>query len=375
VRTIQNYIVKDLLVIFGMTLFIFTFVMYVSTVIRVIDVISRGAPAGIILKMFALQIPHLMTYSIPISVITAVLLLFSRLSFDGEITALKACGVGMWQIVSPVVVVGAALSMFCLYLNAILAPDSHFAGRRLQLTIESVNDPLTLLEEGVWNRAFPGVILHIGRKSGNRIEDVIVYELNHRLELHRTIRAQYGIVTPVPEQQEFLVDLYTVRIDEKPKQSGEEESFDYIVADHFVERLSYGSILKRGDISKGISDFRMTELIRGVWDIRNLYPDRVDEDKLKHSRTRILIDLSRRIVMSFSCLSFALLGIPLGMKSRRKESSSGVIISLGLVFLFYFFVILAESLVDEPQLRPEFIVWIPILIAQFVGAILIQFQN
>lgn len=374
-RTLYGYLTKDLLVVFGMTLFIFTFVMYVGTVIRVIDLIARGAPTGILLKMFAYNIPYLMSYSIPISVVTAVLLLFNRLSLDGEIIAMKASGLSMWQICAPVVVIAVLLSMICLYINAVAAPDSHFARRKLKFSVESVDNPMQLIQEGVWNRDFPGLILHVGNKEGRRIEDVVVYELNHQLELHRIVRAQYGEVTPAPETQEFLIDLYTVRIDENPKESAGNDSFDYIAADHYVERINYGNLLRQGEISKKISDYRLNELLAGIWDIRRVYPELVDEERLRTQRTRMLVDLSRRLVMSFSCLAFALLAIPLGIKSRRKESSSGVLISLGLVFLFYFFVILAESLVDQPQLRPEFIVWIPVLIAELLGAVLIQAQN
>lgn len=374
-HTIDRYLTRDLLVLSGVSVFIFTFVMYVGSVIRVIDLVARGAPAAIVLKMFALNIPYLLTYTIPISVNTSVLLLFNRLSFDGEITALKANGLSMWQICSSVLLAAVGLSFVCLYLNAVTGPESRFAQRRIKVGVQSIEDPMALIEEGVWNRAFPGVILHVGRKTGNRIEDVVLYQLDARAQLHRIIRAQYGVITPAPEEEEFVIDLYTVRIDENPKSHGSKESYEYIAADHYRESIPYGRMLKQREITRKIADLTLATLIQGIWDVRLVYPENVKEDDLRRTRTRMLIETSKRVALSFSCVAFAMLAIPLGLKSRRRESSAGVLLSLSLVFVFYFFVVLAEALVDQPLLRPEIVVWIPILTAQAVGGWLIQNQN
>ena len=154
VRLLHRYLAKDFLVIFGMTLLVFTFVMYIGAVIKAIDLMARGVSGGVILRVFAYNIPYTLAFSIPISVLTAVLLLFSRLSFDGEISAMKSSGIGMWQICSPVLLLAVLLSFVCIYVNAFAAPNSHFARRRLLMNI-GVDEPLELIEEGRWVRDFP----------------------------------------------------------------------------------------------------------------------------------------------------------------------------------------------------------------------------
>jgi lipopolysaccharide export system permease protein len=81
------------------------------------------------------------------------------------------------------------------------------------------------------------------------------------------------------------------------------------------------------------------------------------------------------LALSVSCFAFTLLGIPLGVRSRRKESSIGVLISLVLVFFFYFFIIVADALIGHPEFRPDLIIWIPVLLAEIVGAIMIRRLN
>ena len=69
------------------------------------------------------------------------------------------------------------------------------------------------------------------------------------------------------------------------------------------------------------------------------------------------------------------IGIPLGLRSRRRESTVGVAISLGLVFVFYLFIVLADALVNRPALRPDLIIWIPVLVGEAAGFYLLWRNN
>jgi lipopolysaccharide export system permease protein len=88
-----------------------------------------------------------------------------------------------------------------------------------------------------------------------------------------------------------------------------------------------------------------------------------------------VVEANKRLALALSCFAFTLLGIPLGMRSKRKESSVGVAISLLLVFLFYLFIIVANSLVGRPELRPDMIVWIPVILAEIIGFGLVRRLN
>ena len=92
IRVFNRYLLGDFLKSFFLTLIVLTFVMYVGAVVQAIDYMSRGISGWLILKIFALNIPFTLTFVIPMSVLTTVLLHFGRLSADGEITAMKACG-------------------------------------------------------------------------------------------------------------------------------------------------------------------------------------------------------------------------------------------------------------------------------------------
>lgn len=84
------------------------------------------------------------------------------------------------------------------------------------------------------------------------------------------------------------------------------------------------------------------------------------------------MEANKRLAVSISCFAFTLLAIPLGMHSRRQESSVGIALSLLFVFVFYLFIVVANSLIKYPQYRPDWIAWIPVFGAQIGGYLLMR---
>ena len=364
-RTIARYITTSLTVTFVMTLAVLTFVMCIGVVFKAADLLSRGVPWAPVMQAILCGIPAALAFSIPISALTSVLLVFGRLSSDGEIMAMRVCGISLWRIASGPLTLSVALAALCLYLNNDLAPRGHFYQRSLTTDLD-IESSVDLLDEGRFIQDMPGLTIYIGKRDGRQIRDVRIYDT--RTEgLTREIRAKSGILHSNTNGIALLIELFQVRVDP-------------LSIEHqgpvFCEKwsLTIPKVPRRRRSREREKDTVFGKLLDSAVNARAYYPKLSPDDLARHRMT-LVVELNKRLVLSVCCISFVLLGIPLGIKAHRKESSIGVALSLFLVFNFYLFVIIAEAMTEHPGLRPDIIVWFPVILSFWLGVRLMRRVN
>ena len=369
IRVLNRHVLREFLRGFLTTLTVLTFVMYIGAAVQAIDYMSRGISGPLILKIFALNIPFTLSFVIPVSVLTTVLLQFGRMSADGEITALKACGVSLWQIAAPVVFAVIMLTALCLFINAEVAPRSHFLRYKMLRELGEV-DPLALLEEGRFTDGFPGVKIYVGRKYGARLEDIVLFQFAET-GVRAEVRAQRGRVTCDYDQQRMDIRLEQVRLTQYDRHNPDDLSnARTLTAESYPISLDLKKLMRKGHFTRKPASLSLNELVRAIRNVRRTFPD-LQENGVPRMRIKLAVEASKRLALALSCFSFALLGIPLGIRAHHKESSIGIGLSLVLLFVYYLFIILADSLLDHPEWRPDLIPWIPVLGGQLLGGFLL----
>jgi lipopolysaccharide export system permease protein len=348
------------------TVAVFTFVFSIGVLFKLSELVSKGIDWHPIVKIFASGIPSALAFTIPISVLTATLLVFGRLSADSEITAVKACGISMWRVVRWMMPITILLTVVCLYVNSDIVPYSHFLRRSALSKITSGN-PVDLIEEGRTIKAFDGLTLYVGRKSKNELYNIRIYD--KREGRMREIKAKSGVVSVVTNSTDLLLELTEVTIDPF---SFERPGAAY--AGRWPVKIANSK--KHRTYSKKSKDMTLAELYVGVRDldsevVRNKDNPQEIEDILKR-RMKMSVEMHKRLAVSCSCFTFMFLGIPFGIRSHRKESSAGIALSLVLVFCFYLFVLVAEQLSDKPSLHPDLMTWLPVVLSLVVGSVLIH---
>ena len=83
--------------------------------------------------------------------------------------------------------------------------------------------------------------------------------------------------------------------------------------------------------------------------------------EMKRNRSKMKVELSKRFVFAMASLCFVLVGIPLGIRAQRKESSIGMAISLAIAMGYYLVVLLMISLQKTYSIHPEFLIWLPVV--------------
>ncbi len=368
-RTLHRFVLVDFLVNFAISLAVLTLVLYMGAIMKALDYVAKGVPGAVLVQIFTLNIPYILTFSIPISIITATLLLFGRLSMEGEYTAMRAGGISTWQIISPVVLASLAFTLICLFIQVDVAPKSRFALRKALVDIEEI-DPVDLLDEGRFVR-FPRLEIYITHKNGYKLKDIEVYELDGRGSVVQTIRAKTGTVEPRPDLMLMRVMLQDAQVQypdgENPADLTRARVIDM---ENYDFDVSYEELLRDKDIIPKLKDMTARQLLACIGDV-NLFYD-LQGDKREARRMQAIVEAHKRITLSVACLAFTLIGIPLGIKSKRKESSSGIGVSLLVVVVFYGFIIAAENLTRKPWAYPDMILWVPTVFAQGLGLVLLR---
>lgn len=374
-RKLNKYLVKDYLTVFAVAMLLITFAFSIGAIYRAIDIMARGLPVGVVGRFFLYNIPYSLAFTIPISALFSTLLVFGRLSSESEISAMKSSGLSMWQIAAPIVLVSIGLVCVCLYNNCVVYPRTTYANRQL-LKGMGVDDPIKLLEEGRFIREFPGYMIYVGKKNHNRVRDLVVYEIDRDTgKVKGSIRADSGIMTADKEKAVLKIDLFDVRI-EIPDSDVPDDSTKtrYVNARNYPIRLDFNELTGQKEISKKRKNMTMSEL---AYRLRNAGAEdawMADKDRrVEHCRN--LVEANQRICLSIAPFMFVLIAIPLGIKSHRKESSIGMLMSLGIMFVYYLFLIISDMFDSNPQLYPWLIPWIPIICGQVAGLILLRRAN
>jgi lipopolysaccharide export system permease protein len=292
-------------------------------------------------------------------IVAACLLAFGRFSADQELTAARANGVSLLALITPVLLVGFLMSGVCALMNLQIAPQSRAAFKRM-LPRLGLEKPMMLLTEGRFIKDFPGYVIYVGKKTGaNSLQNLRVYRLNPDGDVDTQFRAARAEFTPDLVNQKVVLHLFDVQTISLIGQQWVNPKSDEQDLD-----LNFESALQSASNPK-LSDMTFFQL----W-------DECDEYRRKGiDTTPIKVQIHRQIAFSFASFGFTLVGIPLGIRAHRRETSLGIAIAIMLVLIYYAFIILGQSLDTRPELRPHLIVWIPNLIFQIAGAILLWRAN
>ena len=359
-RVLPKYITRQALVTLGVTVGVFTFVLLlVGSLKRLSDLlVNRNVGLTAVAQFLLLAMPKVLMFSLPMAMLATALLVFGRMSADNEVTAMRASGISLGQVAAPVLLVASVVSMLCLYISTMLMPQCQFQLKTLLLRI-GLERPMALLEENTPIRDFTGYIIYLSHKKGNIIEDVTIYELDENHNTVSRFHAQYGVVTPKVSERKVALDLYDIRGDWRDREDPTDvrKIRTGATARRYPVELDLGKALRSLAAGKTLGDLTFPELRDEIARLRaqGRYP------------AAALMEAHQRMAWAAACFTFTLIGIPLGLKTSRRETSVGIAVSLGLAMVFYFFIVLANALKARPLLHPEAILWFPNIMFELLG--------
>jgi lipopolysaccharide export system permease protein len=368
-----------------MTVAVFTLVLLLGNVLKDILPLLIGGQLSFATfgNALGLLVPFAWVFSLPMGMLTASLLIFGRLSADQELTAVRASGISLVTLATPILLLSLALCGLSAWVNMDLGPRSRLAFKQMMFNLQ-VELSSAQLPEARFIREYKGYIFYVGKNRGGKLQDVIVFMLRNETNVVQTWRAPRGSFSVDATNQVIRLSLYDGRV----VTLGEDRPAGIVSFEELPLELDMGQAKSRKAKLSEMSFRQLRQELERVEHqldlavpLNGMAPEQLKAVKDEFRKQKddlaspIRFQMHRQVAFSFACFGFALIGIPLGIRVHRRETNVGIAIALILVAVYYSMILLASALDGRPEFAPHILVWIPNFVFQSAGAVLLWKAN
>ncbi|MGD1031607.1 MAG: LptF/LptG family permease [Opitutaceae bacterium] len=350
---------------------LFVFMLVAGNIVR--DLLGPGLSGQISMeatgRLILLLIPLGITYGLPMGMLTGVLLTLGRLSADSEITAMRTCGISLPRIAFPLIVLGVLGAAVGVPVNFESMPRARTQYDR-ELSAALRADPIGLVAPRVFIRDFPGFVAYVSAKKGSELEDVWLWQLDTDRRVTRFVHAATGHLTYDEARNELILTLTQAHVETRNEKDPEDFSEANPIA-YFgkVEptRLSLERIFGRVGPRQKLAWMTYGELRAEQTRLASEKVAPADAKEHAGAQMKVAMTIQDKFNTALAAFSFVIVGIPLGIKVSRRETSANLGVAVVLALGYYFLTVMVGWLDRHPEYRPDLLLWAPNLIIMGVG--------
>ena len=370
--TLHFYLLRQVVTVMAVSLCVFIGVLLMGSALKDVlaMLVNQQVGVGAIAKILGLQIPWLLSFALPLGLLAGVLLAFGRISADQELVAINAGGISLAAASWPVLMFSVLMCGLAAWINLNLAPSCRIASKRMAHVL--VAKPVDVLLPGRYIRDFPGWTIYIGKKDDQLLKEVLLYGYDEKGRQNRRIEAATATYTLNETNKVLSVELSDARYYLRTSEAVEDEGMDTQAMSTW-EIFTWGSASQELDMSRLMNAELKPDLSEMTWSQLR--------DELAQARTGeiaagpIVFHLHRQVAGAFACVCFALVGIPLGIRANRRETSVGIAMALLVALLYYGIQVFAQSLEGKQGAYLHLLIWMPNFVFIGLGCWLFRRSN
>lgn len=353
-RTLDRYIIREIIPPFVIALLVFTFILIIPFILDLAEqMIAKGVPGTTILRLILMLVPMSLALTIPMALLIGMLVAFGRLSSDREVVVMMACGLSPYRLLRPVLV----FAVICWGLDSWVLlramPDGNQASREITQEI-AMDRAEGEVRPRVFFEDFPGIVLYVRQvpPSGGGWEDVLAADTSNPSQpiIFLARRGRMVVDRQAKTIQMVLEEgtRHTTKLDDP-------NAYQILRFDSTIVSLNPESVFPLVGPPRGEREL----------DVAGLQARIIELKAAGLSPHNTIMELHKKFSIPIACFVFAVLGVALGASNRKDGKMASFVLGTGVIFIYYVIMFTAIALTKGGWMPAWLSMWLPNI---FLGA-------
>lgn len=353
-KILDKYIFTELLKMFLVSIFAMTMVLYLDKFLFMAEmIVNRGVSFMEVVMMMVYISPSFFAVTIPMAVLMASVVTFNQFSANNEWVAMKACNLSFLQLMKPVLF----FSLFAYFMaNIVMFWALPWGNQSYKVLVYDIikNRANVDIQPNVFNRDFKDLILLVKERQENSVLKNVFIADTSKPGTPQIITSEEGVIFSNRETLKIQLKLNNGTIHELSNERGDYQTlnfdrYDINLSLPDTERLEKKALVGNRELSLAQIREKIVEMKKNG--LRTSGPE---------------VELSKKFSIPFTCLLFAFLGAPLGIKSSRSGKSGSFGVTVAVIMIYYVGLILTQNLGRIGKIHAYSSVWIPNIILSII---------
>jgi LPS export ABC transporter permease LptF/LPS export ABC transporter permease LptG len=358
-RILTRYILREVIYHAVIGTAVFTFVLFTKDLGRILELVVRNsAPLPSVAELFFFTVPVAFIYTLPMGVLVGILIGLSRLAADSEITAMRASGIGVWTFLRIISIFAVGAWLLALVNCVYVAPRSQASLGRLQERLKSSQVSFEI-QPRVFYEGFPQRVLYVQDVHSARGAAIWkgVFIADTSGSTPRITLAQQGILV-----SEGPDTLHLHLTNGSSHEVRAQDPGQYQIST--FEQTDIPILLPQAGNRQEEEPAPIAQT--STWNLQR------EAQKTNPASARwYYIEFHRRFALPMACIVLALVGIPLGLSSKKGGKSTGFVLTIVLVFAYYSVSLLGVSFARQGRISPALGAWLADIVFFLSAALLL----
>ena len=362
-RILTRYILKEVSSHALLGVLLFTFIIFMRDLGRLLELVVRNsAPLPSVGEIFLYTLPTTFMITLPMGALVGILIGLSRLAADSEVTAIRASGMGAGMFVRVVSIFAIVAWLLGMFNSIYVAPRAATALTNLQDRLKSSQASFEI-QPRVFYEEFKDHVVYvqdaIPTKGQSLWRGVFLADISNPASPKITLAERGALLSESTEKVRFHLEDGTEQ--ELIAKSTDQYNITTFESTDIPIELPSASDRGPRDLLP-VNELSLHALLRNAKREQAAGAALVKIDPMSSSYDYLKaryyqIEFHRRFALPAACLVLALVGIPLGLSARKGGRSAGFVLTIVLVFVYYFFSLVGVSLARQGKVAPWVGVW------------------